>query len=67
MVQFNTEFGDSIVLEISKEGRLELTLDNGSRCITSWLNASQVDRLIMELKIMKHEGLIKYSDEIGKE
>lgn len=65
MIEIKVEFEDIIKLNISEGGRLELTLENTNyiKEMTSWLDAFQLDRLIMELKIIKESTAIKYPDE----
>ena len=47
------EFSDVIKLQISEEGRLELTIITFATCTTAWLNKTQLHRLISRLKTIE--------------
>ncbi len=65
MITIKVEFKDIIKLDISDEGRLELTLkDERGEEKTSWLNGNQMEQLMMELSILRNHHLIKYMDEL---
>jgi hypothetical protein len=61
MIKIPIEFKDEIVLRITEENRLELTIHQNrylKKDVTFYINREQLDKLIAELIALRDEVLI---------